>query len=107
MPVYEKRTYSVVVGRMPDVVRLYREVGWPLFGAAELQQYLVGYFLSDTGPLSQLMHLWRFADDAERREFWRRFSEDPGLQSFATQLRPMLVSQEVQLLNPAPWGPQP
>lgn len=107
MPLYEKRTYSVTVGRMAEVVKLYSEVGWPLLEAAGSREYLIGYFTSDTGPLSQLIHLWRFADDADRREFWRRFSADEGIQRFVSELRPMLQSQDVQLLHPAKWGPQP
>jgi len=27
--------------------------------------------------------------------------------AFAVQIRPLLASQEVQLMNGAPWGPQP
>ena len=30
MALYEKRTYSVTVGRMGDVVHLYTEIGWPV-----------------------------------------------------------------------------
>lgn len=92
---------------MADVVRLYQEVGWPLFEAAGFDRYVVGYFVSDTGLLSQLVHLWRFSDDAERRKCWQDFASDVEVQRFAAHLRPMLISQEVQLLSPAPWGPQP
>jgi hypothetical protein len=105
--IYEKRTYSVIVGRMPDVVRLYTETGWPALASVGSADYLVGYFTSDTGPLSQLVHLWRFADDNDRRAFWRRLAADEGIQRFLAVLRPMLQTQEVQLLNPAPWGRNP
>lgn len=107
MSLYEKRTYSVIVGRMPDVVRLYTEAGWPALAAAGSEDYLVGYFTSDTGPLSQLIHLWRFTDDGDRRSFWRRLAADHGVQGFVAQLRPMLQSQDVQLMTPAPWGREP
>ena len=107
MSIYEKRTYAVIVGRMPDVIRLYTETGWPLLLAAGCDDYLVGYFTSDTGPLSQLIHLWRFSDDNDRRAFWKRLAADDAIQGFLAQLRPMLQSQDVQLLNPAPWGPSP
>lgn len=107
MPLYEKRTYSVTLGRMAEVVQLYCDIGWPLLEAAGSREYLIGYFISDTGPLSQLIHLWRFADDKDRREFWQRFASDEGIQGFVTKLRPMLQSQDVQLLHPAQWGPQP
>ena len=49
MPLYEKRTYSITVGRMADVVRLYTNEGWPVMDAAGFGKNLVGYFISDTG----------------------------------------------------------
>lgn len=92
---------------MAEVVRLYRDEGYPALAAGEFDQHLVGYFISDTGRLHQLVHLWRFEDDNERREFWKRLFSDETFMAFAAQLRPNIMAQEVQLLNPAPWGPTP
>lgn len=108
MPViYEKRTYSVTVGKMPEVVRLYTDLGWPALEAGGFSQKLIGYFISDTGELHQLIHLWRFESDEDRRDFWRRLFEDKDFMAFAAQLRPLLRSQGNQLLVAAPWGPHP
>ncbi len=107
MAIYEKRTYDVKVGQMPEVIRLYDEEGWPALVAGGYTDKLVGYFTSDTGRLHQLVHIWRFDDDAGRRAFWTRLFADDEFMKFAVQLRPLVDSQEVQLLNPAPWGPQP
>jgi NIPSNAP len=30
----------------------------------------VGYFQADTGTINQLVHLWKFEDDADRRAHW-------------------------------------
>jgi hypothetical protein len=107
MTVYEKRTYTVTVGRMADVVRLYSEEGWPVLDAGGFGEKLVGYFLSDTGPLHQLIHIWRFEDDADRRNFWKRLFADENFLKFAVQIRPLIKTQEVQLMLSAPWGPNP
>ena len=107
MTLYEKRTYSVIVGQMQEVIRVYSEVGYPLFESAGFSSKLVGYFISDTGPLHQLIHLWRFDDDADRRDFWKRLYEHPEFPGFAKQIRPLLSAQENQLLVSAPWGPRP
>ena len=107
MMVYEKRTYTVLVGRMADVVRIYGETGWPLLEAGGFGKHLVGYFISDTGTLHQLIHLWRFADDGSRRAFWQRLYGSPEFGGFAAQIRPLIQSQEVQLMISAPWGPRP
>ena len=107
MNVYEKRTYSVVVGQMQEAIRIYSEVGYPMFEAGGFTQKLVGYFISDTGTLHQLIHLWRFADDGARRAFWQQLYGSPEFGAFAAQIRPLIQSQEVQLMISAPWGPRP
>lgn len=105
--IYEKRTYSVTVGQMPEVMRLYTSQGWPALEAGGFAEHLIGYFTSDTGELHQLIHLWRFDSDDDRRAHWKRLFEHAEFMAFAKQLRPLLRSQEVQLMLAAPWGPHP
>ena len=87
MAVYEMRTYDVVVGKMADVIALYGAEGWPAL--EKYQDKLVGYFTSDVGALNQLVHLWRFDDDADRRAHWAAVFADEEFMAFARQLRPM------------------
>ena len=104
---YEKRTYDIFVGQMPEVIRLYRDEAMPILEAAGFADYLVGYFISDTGPLHQLIHIWRFEDDAARRDFWKRLYANEEFMAFAGQVRALIKVQNVQLLRSAPWGPTP
>jgi len=64
MAIYELRTYTFQVGKLDQAKTLYVEKGWPAL--KKYQDKLVGYFVSDVGPLNQLVHLWRFEDDADR-----------------------------------------
>lgn len=107
MPIYEKRTYDIKVGHMTEVIRLYGDEGAPALEAGGFMENLVGYFTSDTGRLHQLIHIWRFDDDAARRDFWKRLFADDEFMKFAVQIRQHIEAQDVQLLNPAPWGPNP
>ncbi|KIC47619.1 NIPSNAP superfamily [Ruegeria sp. ANG-S4] len=103
MPLYERRTYQVRVGQMPELTALYREKAWPVIQAAGLAKHCVGYFITDTGALHQLVHIWRFEDDAERRNFWEKLL---GIDAFPlVEIRSLLVSQENQLMRGADWGP--
>jgi len=104
---YEKRTYDIIVGRMPDAIGFYQTLGWPALEAGGHSKNLIGYFISDTGNLHQLVHMWKFEDDADRRAFWKRLFADEAFMKFAGEFRPLVKNQEVQLLNPAPWGPHP
>jgi hypothetical protein len=105
--VYEQRTYSVTVGQLPEILRLYSSVGWPALEAGGFSAKLVGYFTSDTGELHQLMHLWRFDSDDDRRAHWKRLFADEAFMVFARQARPLIQRQAVQLWLAAPWGPHP
>ena len=107
MKIYEKRTYSVTVGRMKDILAIYSERAWPVLERDGFTNNLVGYFISDTGRLHQLIHIWRFEDDAARRKFWERLYANDDFMAVAADLRPLIDTQEVQLMTAAPWGPQP
>ncbi len=105
MPLYEKRTYQAVVGKMPELLEREKAV-WEFLEAKGLSKHLACYFVSDTGPLHQLTHIWRFEDDSERRDVWRRLFEDEEFMSIVVQIRSLLISQEVQLLTNVPFGPK-
>lgn len=107
MPVYEQRTYTLHVGKRSELTDLYTQTAWPLFQRKGYDTPLVGYFFVDVGTLNQLVHLWRFADDADRRAYWAKLYADDEFMEFAHALRPLLSRQENMLLLPAGWGPQP
>ena len=105
MALYELRTYTLYVGKMSEAVKVYQEYGWPVF--QKVQDKLVGYFQSDVGTLNQLVHLWKFEDDADRRRHWQTLYADPAFMEFAGRIRPLILQQENKLLQAAPWGPHP
>ncbi len=107
MHIYEKRTYSIKVGQMGAISDLYANEGYPILAAAGLTDNLIGYFISDTGRLHQLIHIWRFESDAERREFWATVYKNEAFMEVAGRIRSLIETQEVQLLRSASWGPQP
>ena len=66
MALFELHTYQIYVGQLGEVVKIYGEFGWPALKNGGFDAKLVGYFTSDTGGLNQLVHLWKFDDDADR-----------------------------------------
>ena len=98
-----------VPGLRPDkVVKLYQELGFPALQKGGHDKKLVGYFQGDTGMINQLVHLWKFEDDADRRAHWNAvFANTDFVVGFAGKFRPLVMTQEVKLLNAAPWGPHP
>ena len=108
MSLYELRTYTLRVGAMAEAVKLYQEFGFPALQRGGQDKKLVGYFQADTGTINQLVHLWEFDDDADRRAHWASvFANKDFVEGFASKFRPLLMTQEVKLLQAAPWGPHP
>ena len=63
---------------------------------------------ADTGTINQLLHPWKFDDDADRRAHWTAvYANKDFVEGFASKFRPLLITQEVKLLQAAPWGPHP
>ena len=97
MAIYELRTYQVTVWKMKDAADAYIKKGWPALQKGGFDKKLVGYFISDTGPLHQIVHLWKFDDDADRRNHWNNLFANDDFMSFASELRPLLISQQNKL----------
>ena len=97
-------------GRRTTLLRpgRYGEPGHPALQKGGQDKKLIGYFQADTGTINQLIHLWKFDDDADRRAHWASvFANKDFVESFAVKFRPLVASQEVKLLTAAPWGPHP
>ncbi len=108
MALYELRTYTLYVGKMAEAVKLYQELGFPALKKGGHDKHLVGYFQGDTGVINQIVHLWKFEDDAYRRAHWTAvFANKDFAEGFASKFRPLVMTQEVKLLHAAPWGPHP
>ena len=69
MALYELRTYALYVCNA-EATKLYQELGFPALQRGGHDNKLVGYFQGDTGMINQLIHLWKFDDDADRRKHW-------------------------------------
>ncbi len=104
MPLYELRTYTLVVGKMQEAIACYESLGWPALKKAE--DKLVGYFIGDVGAMNQIIHVWRFDDDTDRRAHWELVFANPDFIAFAKAFRPLVLSQENKLMTNAPWGPR-
>ena len=84
------------------------DLGFPALNKGGHDKKLVGYFQGDTGTINQIVHLWKFDDDADRRKHWAAvFANKDFMEGFASKFRPLVMTQEVKLLTAAPWGPHP
>lgn len=102
--IVEQRTYKVHPGTAKDYLRTYE-----LEGGLELQrEYLgrmVGYFMTEIGPLNEIVHLWAYDDLADREARRAALSADPRWQAYAPKIYRFIASQETKILKPASFCP--
>ena len=103
MNIFELRTYTLHVGKLGQAIQIYNELGWPAL--KKYNENIVKYFIGDVGALNQIIHVWQFEDDNNRRELWKTIYADKDFIKFASEFRPLVLSQENKLMTAAPWTP--
>jgi hypothetical protein len=96
--IYELRTYTLKQGSVPDVVKAASTVSRAIRG--DDYGKLEGYWVTEIGPLNQVMHLWSYSDLNERARLRGELGKNPRWSSeYVPLIRPNLVRQDIRLLN--------
>lgn len=97
--IYEMRTYTTPPGQAPALAKLSSEVGRPIRG--DDYGKLEGYWLTEIGPLNQVMHLWSYDDLNHRAEMRAALSQNKSWTGeYISQALPLILRQDIRLLNP-------
>jgi hypothetical protein len=96
--IYELRTYTLKQGSVPEVVKaastVSREIRKDDYGKLE------GYWVTEIGPLNQVMHLWSYKDLSERGRLRAELAKNSRWTSeYVPLIRPNLARQDIRLLN--------
>ncbi|MEX3667461.1 NIPSNAP family protein [Paraburkholderia phenoliruptrix] len=101
--IVEERIYRIRNGRMSRYLNLVRDEGLaiqqPILGS------LIGYFTTEIGPLSQVTHLWAYADLEDRRRRRQQLADDQRWQEFIPRLSENIESAENRILVPTDFSP--
>jgi NIPSNAP len=99
------RTYTVRALRAHDFLQLYERAALPL--QKKYLGHLIGFFVSEIGPLNQVVHLWGFDSLAERERRRHQMEQDPGWNLYRTALRDLDVieQQETKILKSTAFSP--
>ncbi len=96
--IYEMRTYTVLAGKVPEMLKHARELSVPIRG--DNYGKLEGYWFSEFGTLNQVWHLWSYADLNERTRLRGELSKNKDWTTrYIPVIRPMLLRQENRILN--------
>jgi len=96
--IYELRTYTLRPGTAPLVAKnagtLGRDIRGDDYGKLE------GYWVTEIGPLNQVMHLWSYADLNERATKRAALSQNARWTGeYLPNIREHLVRQDIRILN--------
>lgn len=78
--IVEQRVYQISAGRLPEYLAKYEEMGLEI--QKRILGHMIGYFTTEIGGLSTIVHLWGYQsldDRASRRallareETWQRY----------------------------------
>ncbi|MBN9245336.1 MAG: NIPSNAP family protein [Mesorhizobium sp.] len=100
--IVEKRTYTFHPGKVQEFLALYEREGLPLH-----TKYLplLGYFVSDIGPLNQVITMWGYESMADREEKRARLYADPEWIAFGPKTTPLIQTMESVILRPTAFSP--
>jgi hypothetical protein len=101
--IVDVRTYTLIPRRMPKYLELFEKQALPVMRRHGLE--LMGYYLSQIGPLNQVVHLWRYDSlaDMERKRAAR--DSDPAWGEFLAATEGMVLAQENKVMRPASFSP--
>jgi hypothetical protein len=97
----EERMYTVVVGKAAEYFKNYEEFGMKV----QLRHlpHMVGYYVTESGPLNLVVHLWAYDDLNQREKMRASMQADPEWQAYLPRIRPLIVTQETKIHKCAPF----
>ena len=103
--IVEHRTYTLKPLRTREFLELYERAALPL--QKKHLGHLVGFFVSEVGPLNQVVHLWAFDSLGDREKRRAALEADPLWPGYVDALRELdcMQQQETKLLRSASFSP--
>ena len=95
--VIDLRIYTIRPRGMPKYLQLFEELALPLarkhFGEP------IGYYVTQIGPLNQVVHLWGFENLADLEQRHAALAADPGFAQYLAATEGLVVAQEDRILR--------
>lgn len=101
----EHRTHTVAHGLMDEYLVRCETHALPL--PQKHLGRLVGFFVTDMGPLNQVLHVWACDKWAQREQCHAAMESDPAWDAFKHINRGSFVQQDVKVLRPTRFSPLP
>jgi len=103
--VVDYRAYTFKPGTAALFLQLFEQVGLPIQNRILGPDCFIGIYRTEIGNVNEVIHMWRYADAAERARKRALLFQDPEFMAYVTKAREMIVSQDVRLLVPGDCNP--
>jgi len=101
--IVDHRTYELQPGRLRDFLALYEKEGLPV----QLKHLgnLVGYYTTEVGNVNEIVHMWGYADLADRTKRRAAMAADPAWQAYLQKSREYMKTMNNKILVPTTFSP--
>lgn len=97
--IYEVRTYQILPGSLPEFLHRFGEAYEHRKGFSQMS----AFWYSEFGPLNQVIHVWPYADAAEREKIRAEAGATPH---WPPPVGEFIVSMNTEIFQPAPFCPE-
>jgi hypothetical protein len=101
--IIDERTYTCLPGKAKAFLEVYerlaKPIQWPIVGEP------VGFFTVEVGTLSQVVHMWKYENMADREQRRLKLSTAPGWSAYLEASMPLLSALENRILVPTSFSP--
>lgn len=101
--IVDHRTYELLPGRLRDFLAFYEKEGLPV-QTRHLGQPL-GYYTTEVGNVNEIVHMWGYADMADRTKRRAAMAADPAWQAYLQKSREFLKTMNNKILVPTSFSP--
>ncbi len=103
--IVDVRTYTLKPGALGEYFKLYENEGFPV-QTKHLGQP-VGFYFTDIGPQNRVVHLWGYADIADRAAKRAKMEADPAWLAYRTKsgATGRMLRQENKIMRNVPFFP--
>ena len=103
--IVDYRAYTFKPGTVATFMDMFETWGLPIQNRILGKEAFLGIYRTEIGNVNEVIHLWRYADAAERMAKRALLYADPEFMAYVAKARQLIVSQDVRLLIPSPVNP--
>lgn len=103
MMIVEERIYRIQAGLVQEYLANYEQMGLEL--QKRILGNLVGYFTTEIGPLSAIVHMWGYVGLDDRTARRAQLAREPAWHDYLKVCTPMIVEMENRIMVPTAFSP--